>query len=121
MMKRGHDTSHPQERERGITIRRLDETDAAAIHRLAGRDSKPVPSGQLLGLLVEGHLVAMQPLAEGGAVIADPFARTAELGELLELRVTQLRARARRRAPQVRTRRAPAHGVHALARSRPAG
>lgn len=105
----------PPRSERGITIRRLSEADAAAIRELAGRDSQPVPVGELVGLEVEGRLVAMQSLTENGEVIADPFARTAELRALLKLRVAQLRARGQRQAPRPRAKRSPGHAMHPLA------
>lgn len=89
-MATGSDNHSPPASERGITIRRLGEADAVAVRELAGRDSVPVPDGGLLGLEIEGRLLAMQPLADGGAVIADPFARTAEIRALLDLRTAQL-------------------------------
>lgn len=87
-----------------VTIRPLGPADAKAAERLAQLDSAVVPDGPLLGAEVEGTLLAMVPLA-GGAVIADPFSRTAELRSLLELRAAQLRAPARaRRRPSLRFR-----------------
>jgi hypothetical protein len=76
----------------GVTIRRLDDTDTAAIHRLAQLDSADPPAGDLLGAEVEGRLVAATPIAGGGWTIADPFIPTAELQALLELRAEQIRA-----------------------------
>ena len=88
-----------------ITIRRMDLTDEgrAALAVLAGRDSRPVPEAPVLGLEVEGTLLAATSMADG-ATIADPFARTGELRELLVTRATQLRRRrpARRRLPSAR-------------------
>jgi hypothetical protein len=104
-----HDTN-----ERGVTIRRLGEADTVAIRELAGRDSIPVPGGELLGLEIEGRLLAIQPLAEGGAVIADPFARTGEVQALLELRAAQLRARAQHQSARSRPRRLPEHALSPL-------
>jgi hypothetical protein len=100
--------------ERGVTIRRLGEADAVAIRELAGRDSVPVPGGELLGLEIEGRLLAIQPIAEGGVVIADPFARTAEVRALLELRAAQLRARAQRGPARSRATRLPEHALSPL-------
>jgi hypothetical protein len=105
----------PSEGDRGITIRRLGEADAVAVRELAGRDSVSLPDGELLGLEVEGRLLAIQPLADGGTMIADPFARTAELRALLELRAEQLRARAQRRASVARFERAPEHRLDPVA------
>ena len=77
-----------------ITIRRVDLTDEdrAALLRLAERDSSTAPSGPVLGLENEGSLIAAVSLNGGGA-IADPFSRTAELRNLLELRAAQIRRR----------------------------
>jgi hypothetical protein len=74
----------------GVTIRRLDDTDTAAIYRLAQLDSADPPVGDLLGAEVEGRLVAVASIA-GGETIADPFSHTAELRALLELRADQIR------------------------------
>ena|SRR5688572_6311374 len=76
----------------GMVIRRLDGDDRADVERLAQLDSRPAPEGALLGLTVEGRLVAAISLATGES-IADPFSRTGELRALLELRVAQLRRR----------------------------
>lgn len=66
-----------------------------AIERLAELDSARTPSGPLLVAAIDGRLLAALPVA-GGRAIADPFARTAELVALLELRVAQLNRRHRR-------------------------
>ena len=92
------DNHSQRESELGITIRRLGEADAVAVRELAGLDSTSVPDGECLGVEVDGRLLAMQPLAYRGAVIADPFARTAEIRALLEVRTAQLRARSAPRA-----------------------
>jgi hypothetical protein len=76
----------------GLVIRRLDGDDLAAAKRLAQLDSSLLPEGDLLGVLVEGRLLAAVSLASGDSV-ADPFSRTAELRALLELRAAQLRRR----------------------------
>jgi hypothetical protein len=77
-----------------ITIRRFDLTDEdrAALVSLAERDSSAAPAGPVLGLEIEGSLLAAVSLSTGEA-IADPFARTAELRQLLELRAVQVRRR----------------------------
>lgn len=79
----------------GVTIRRLDAADSAEVMRLAQRDTAPVPDGALLGAEAEGRLLAAISTATG-AVIADPFAPTAEIVEVLRLRATQLEGRPRR-------------------------
>ena len=96
---------HRPESDRRITIRRLGEADAVAVRELAGSDSAPVPDGELLGLEIEGRLLAMQPLADGGALIADPCARADEIRALLALRTAKLRARARWHASRPRIKR----------------
>ena len=80
----------------GISIRRLGAEDLAAVDRLAQLDSRRRPQGALLGVVIEGRLVAAISLATGDS-IADPFTRTAELRALLELRAAQLRRRENRR------------------------
>jgi hypothetical protein len=76
----------------GLVIRRLEGDDLAAAKRLAQLDSSRLPEGELLGAMVEGRLLAAISLRSGHS-IADPFARTAELRALLELRAAQLRRR----------------------------
>ena len=80
------------------TIRRMDLTNAdhEALARLAERDSARLPQGPVLGLEVEGSLVAATSLSSG-ETIADPFSRSDELRSLLELRAAQLRRRGSRR------------------------
>jgi hypothetical protein len=95
------------------TIRRLDLTDAdhEAVARLAERDSARSLEGPVLGLEVEGSLVAATSLTNG-RTIADPFSRSDELRSLLELRASQLRRRGWRRGAGRfgRRRRRPAVG-----------
>jgi hypothetical protein len=80
------------------SIRRMDleSTDRAAVVRLAALDSSTPLEGPVLGLELDGRLVAAVSLADG-ASIADPFRRTAEARDLLDLRVKQLRRESRRR------------------------
>ena len=77
-----------------ITIRRVDLTDEdrAELAMLAERDSSAAPTGPVLGLEIEGSLLAAVSLSTG-ETIADPFSRTAELRNLLGLRVAQLHRR----------------------------
>jgi hypothetical protein len=75
-----------------LSIRRLGERDAGAVVKLAELDSSLVPAAPLLGIEVQGRLLAAVSLRDG-ASIADPFSRTAELRAMLELRATQLRER----------------------------
>ena len=96
-----------------ITIRRIDLTDVdlEALRRLAQRDSKKTaPDGPVLGIEVEGELLAATSLSTGETV-ADPFSRTDELRRMLELRAAQLRRRAPQRRRALRFgRRGPALG-----------
>ena len=62
------------------------------VERLAQLDSRRPPEGALLGVEIEGRLLAAISLATGES-IADPFSRTGELRALLELRAAQLRRR----------------------------
>jgi hypothetical protein len=105
----------------GIRIRRLQDNDLAAIERLAQLDSRRPPEGTLLGVEIDGRLLAAISLATGESM-ADPFSRTGELRALLELRAAQLRRRenGRRRLPrhlpQPKTRAALAGGPPGAAR-----
>lgn len=67
-----------------ITIRAAREGDAPAIARLAALDEAPVPRGVALLGFLDGELAAAKPLGEG-VTVADPFRRTAELIDLLDL------------------------------------
>ena len=74
-----------------ITIRAARDEDAAAIARLAALDEAPVPDGMALLGFLDGELAAAKPL-ERGVTVADPFRRTAELVDLLDLWARQDRA-----------------------------
>jgi hypothetical protein len=95
----------------GITIRRLGDADEPAVLRLAELDSSVRPAGPLLGAEIEGRLLVAVSI-ETGTTIADPFARTAELRGLVEMRSAQLRGHPGRRGAGLRARGA--------SRSRPA-
>jgi hypothetical protein len=81
-----------------ITIRPSHADDQVAVRRLAALDSAPVPREPLLLAEVGGELRAAISLRDG-ARIADPFHRTAQLVELLELRGAQRSTRRQRRGP----------------------
>ncbi len=78
----------------GITIRRMDlsDEDRDAVAELAERDTRQPLDEPVLGLEVEGRLLAAVSLTSGGE-IADPFAPTDELRSMLEFRAGQLRKR----------------------------
>lgn len=86
-----------------MTIRRIDDADRAEVELLAQRDSARVPDHPLLGIEVEGRLVAVTSLA-GGQTVADPFIRTDEVRAMLELRAAQLRRSNGRRGGGARIR-----------------
>ena len=67
-----------------ISIRAATTGDGPVLARLAALDSAPVPFGPALLAEVDGQPRAALSVAED-RVIGDPFARTAELGELLRL------------------------------------
>ncbi|HEY2637533.1 MAG TPA: hypothetical protein VGI54_09115 [Solirubrobacteraceae bacterium] len=68
-----------------ITIRRAYPDDEPALHRLAALDSAEPLAGDVLLAEIEAEAVAALDL-ESGAVIADPFHRTAGIVALLRLR-----------------------------------
>jgi hypothetical protein len=72
-----------------VTLRYASAADAARLRELAELDSAPAPSGPALVAEVDGRLRAALPL-DGGAPIADPFHRGAELVALLRMRAGQL-------------------------------
>ena len=73
-----------------VTIRAAQIADAAALRRIAQRDSRAVPTGDLLLAEVDGEAQAAIALATG-EVIADPFRPTAKLVRMLSLRRAELR------------------------------
>jgi hypothetical protein len=81
--------------ETSITIRAARLEDADALRRVAQRDSRAVPEGELLVALVDGEARAAISLATG-ETIADPFHPTAELVGMLTLRVSRLCGEPRR-------------------------
>jgi hypothetical protein len=74
-----------------VLIRAARGSDGDALDRLAALDSARIPTGELIVAEADGALVAAHAPATG-ATIADPFRRTAEVVELLQLRGSMLRA-----------------------------
>jgi hypothetical protein len=72
-----------------ITLRYAAAADADRLRDLAQLDSALPPPGPALIAEVDGRIRAALPL-DGGAPIADPFHRGAELIDLLRLRAAQL-------------------------------
>ena len=72
-----------------LSLRHCGPADAAALERLAGRDSAAPLTGAVLAAEADGELLAAISL-DDGRVIADPFAHTAALVDLLRTRAAQL-------------------------------
>jgi hypothetical protein len=72
-------------------IRAARGSDGESLRRLAELDSARVPTGDVIVAEAEGAVVAAHSPTTG-ATIADPFRRTADVVELLELRGSMLRA-----------------------------
>jgi hypothetical protein len=73
-----------------IVIRLARPTDATELRRLAQRDSADPPASPVLVAEVGGRIRAALGL-DGETTIADPFASTAAVVDLLRLRAAQLR------------------------------
>ena len=74
-----------------ISIRLAGDGDRRSLAHLAALDSARVPQGPVLVALVDGEPWAALALV-GGAVIADPFRRTADVVALLQARAAHLAA-----------------------------
>lgn len=72
-----------------LTIRMERSEDEREVLHLAQRDSSWPPAGPRLLAVVGGRPLAAISL-ETGALVADPFAGTAEVAELLRARAAQL-------------------------------
>lgn len=79
-----------------IVIRLASEQDAATLRELAELDEAPMPAGQLLLAVVGGEVISALSL-EDGAVIANPFVRSADAVTLLRVRAEHLSSPRRRR------------------------
>jgi hypothetical protein len=73
-----------------VELRLCRVADDPQLERLAALAERPLPHGRLVIAATRGQIVAALPLA-GGPGLRDPFARTAHLMPLLELRAAQLR------------------------------
>jgi hypothetical protein len=73
-----------------VELRLCRVADDPQLERLAALSERPLPHGRLVIAATSGQIVAALPLT-GGPALRDPFARTAHLIPLLELRATQLR------------------------------
>ena len=82
-----------------VRIRRATAADVPALEYLAGLDSQTWKGGEALVAEVAGELWAAVSL-DGAVAIADPFRRTLDLLDLLELRREQLVPAAAQPRPQ---------------------
>jgi hypothetical protein len=73
-----------------VELRLCRIADDPQLERLAALAERPLPYGRLVIAASRGQILAALPLS-GGAALRDPFARTAHLMPLLELRASQLR------------------------------
>jgi hypothetical protein len=73
-----------------ITIRRADPKDRATLDRLAGWDSTILPEDDFLIAEVRGEAWAAIGI-HTGALAADPFRPSADVAELLRIRVDRAR------------------------------
>ncbi len=96
-----------------IVIRRAGAADARILARLAALDSAAAPGSESLIAELDGVAVAALDLTDG-RVVADPFARTADLVELLQLRAARVRGTERRGSARLRAR-SPLGGLLARA------
>jgi hypothetical protein len=83
-----------------ISIKLSTEADRPRIAQLAELDGKHPPHGDVLLAEADGRLVAA--IGMDGAVIADPFERTADVVRLLRLQVGGERPTRRRRSGWLR-------------------
>jgi hypothetical protein len=74
-----------------LTIRRLDGGDAAALERLAQRDSAETPAGTVYAAVApDGSMLAAISL-ETGRLVADPFVPTSGAAKLLRVWAREIR------------------------------
>jgi hypothetical protein len=73
-----------------VVIRPVDAGDDGAVRRVARLDSAPPLSQPALLAEIDGQVRAA--IGADGRVVADPFQRTADVVEILELRRAQLQS-----------------------------
>jgi hypothetical protein len=73
-----------------VAIREAQAADAVALAQLAELDSGTVPTGRVLVAEAAGKIRAAMAV-DDGVLVADPFAATGPLVDLLRLRLQQLR------------------------------
>ena len=89
------ETPMPANADTTIIIRRARAADGPVLARLAALDSARTPGADSLVAEADGVPVAALDLADG-RVVADPFAPTADVVDLLRLRAARVRGDARR-------------------------
>jgi hypothetical protein len=72
-----------------VILRLCTVHDDEALDRLAELEGKPLPRGRFVVALVDGALIAAQPL-DGSEPFTDPFRATEQILPLMDLRVRQL-------------------------------
>jgi hypothetical protein len=82
-----------------ISIRAATHGDGPTLTRLAALDSAPVPFGPVLLAEIDGSPRAAMSVRDG-RVVADPFARTADVVELLRVHARALAEREQRTAAE---------------------
>ncbi len=88
--RRRRGPSAPSTLWQGMTVRLATTADRAALSRLADLEDATEPAAPvLLGELMQRPVAALS--LRDGRVVADPFAPTTELVELLRLRARQMR------------------------------
>jgi hypothetical protein len=75
---------------RDVELRLCRIADDPQLDKLALLEGRPTPQGRMVLAVIRGRIVAALPLA-GGEALRDPFAKTAHVMPLLELRAAQLR------------------------------
>lgn len=90
-----------------VTLRLATSADTGELRRLAQLDTRDLPPGPHLVAERGGRLDAAISLSSG-AVVANPFERTAELRDLLRHAASVRRRHPRRHLRRIRTRPLPA-------------
>ena len=95
-----------------VAIRPLNDADRDELVRVAGRDSSATPTGDVLGAIADGRLVAAVSLTTG-ELVADPFIPSGDVRDELARRATKLQRMSAHRGHGFRR-----HGFHVTARPR---
>ena len=74
-----------------VAVRLARPEDEQAIRRVAALDDRKVPSGRVLVAEVDGEVIAVLSVTDGGSA-ADPFRWTSDVMALMEMRAQQIAA-----------------------------